>query len=579
MHPYLLLPLLAAVLGAGFGAVILGLGPRQRPNQTAAALLFGASFWGGCEVLWNTAADAETALQLHRVSALGWVFLGPNAVTLVCSLTEVSLPRIQRALPALYLLDAGFLLAAWTSDAMLAGMVRTPFGWGLVPGPLFGAWFALTTFAVAVGLTQWVRVYRRAHSSVDREAGARTGLYAMAPFALGSLTDGLLPLFDVQWPRVGSLSCASVGLVALWGLRRYGYTLLDGESFSQHVLRTLPDGVALTSLNGRIRLANTRMDELLGCRSGEAVGLALADHVDLPLLDPPRELREGECELVQVSGRRIPVAISAAPLTARDDELHGLVLIVRDRREIAGLRLRLITSGRLAAVGELAAGIAHEINNPLAFVRANLGHLRREWELFAAGLDKPEVDGGLRDSLAEWGTVLEESLDGVDRASAIVRDVRDFSHAGSEERELADLNELVEAALRMGTHQLAPGVQIERSFGELPAVPCSPQRLKQLFLNLIVNAIQAVGEEGRIRVETAESGALAVVTVLDDGCGIAPEDLDRVFDPFFTTKPAGEGTGLGLAISHEIARSHGGSIRVDSEPGRGTRVRVELPLA
>jgi signal transduction histidine kinase len=272
------------------------------------------------------------------------------------------------------------------------------------------------------------------------------------------------------------------------------------------------------------------------------------------------------------------VSVAAAPLATRDGSIHGLVLIVRDRREVAGLRLRLITSGRLAAVGELAAGIAHEINNPLAFVRANLGHLRREWELLVGGLDKPEIDAGLRASLAEWGAVLEESLDGVDRAGAIVRDVRDFSHAGGEAREPADLNTLVEAALRMATPQLARGVQIERAFGELPAVPCSPQRLKQLFLNLVVNAIQAVGAEGAIRVETRRSGERAVVIVVDDGCGIAPEDLERIFDPFFTTKPAGEGTGLGLAISHEIARSHGGAIRVESELGRGTRVRVELPL-
>jgi signal transduction histidine kinase len=571
---YLAVPLLAAVLAAGFGTGILMIGARERPNQVIAALHFGGAFWAGCEVLWNAAPDAQTALLLHRIAGPGWIFIGPLAVHLVCSVTEVRLPRLQRYVPALYALNAGFLLLAWTTDTMLARMDPVPWGYGMVPGSLFPLWSGQTALLIGLALFEWVRLHRRSPSASDRVTGARTGVLMTLPFVVGAASDIALPMFGVQVPRLGSLSCASIGGAAIYALRRYGFSMLDPGAFSQRVLATLPDGVALTSLNGRIRLANSRMDELLGCVSGGAVGLAIGDHLAIAL--PPGELREQECELLQVSGRQIPVAVSAVPMVNDDGSPQSFVLLVRDRREVAGLRLRLITSGRLAAVGQLAAGIAHEINNPLAFVRANLAHLRREWETLAAEVEK---DGAAVPALAEWGSVLEESLEGVDRAAAIVRDVREFSHAGGEETELADLNAIVESALRMASPQLGAGVCVERAWGELPAIPCAPQRLRQLFLNLIVNAAQAVEGNGEIRLETRREADRALFRVRDDGHGIAREDLERIFDPFFTTKPAGKGTGLGLAICHEIARSHGGTIHVESELGRGTTVTVSLPLA
>ena len=576
-HLYLVVPLLAAMLAAGFGAAILIIGPQQRPNRASAALLLGGSFWGACEVLWNLAPEAGAALWIHRLSAPGWVLIGPHAVNLACNVSEVKLSRLQDWLLVFYAVGAVFVLATWTSDAMLAAMTPAPWGWALVPGPLFPVWFAGTAVLIATALVTWVRAHQLSRSAVDRNLGRRTAFLMTLPLVAGSFTDAILPCFGIQLPRLGALALATIGGLTIFALKRYGFSMLDTAAFSRRVLRTLPDGVALTSLNGRIRLANARMDELLGCRPGGALGLALREHLELPLLDPPMERREEPSELVQLPGGRIPVAVSAAPITDERGTPLALVVVVRDQREIASLRLRLVTSSRMAAVGQLAAGIAHEINNPLAFVRANLGHLRSEWEPLAADLAKGE---GLADPrVDEWGSVLEESLEGVDRAVAIVRDIRDFSHAGGEATELADVNALVEAALRVAAPQIAPGTRVERAFGDVPPLLCGPQRLKQLFLNLIVNAAQAVGEGGCVGIATAREGERAVVRVSDDGCGIEAHHLERIFDPFFTTKPAGEGTGLGLAISHEIARSHGGEIHVESEPGRGTTVRVELPLA
>ncbi len=360
----------------------------------------------------------------------------------------------------------------------------------------------------------------------------------------------------------------------LWYLERYGYSRLSPTAFSSRVLRTLPDGIALVNLNGRIRLANQRMATLIGCTLPRAEGLRLADHLDPGLLDPPRELREVASELRPLAGRPFPVSISAAPLMDNASRLMGVVVIARDMREVSLLRDRLVTSDRLIAVGQLAAGIAHEVNNPLAFVRSNLGYMRREWR----GLVQQLRCGGGASSAREWEELIAETLDGVDRAAGIIRDVKSISHTGEGELASADLNELLDQVLRVATPQFKSRIRLETCYGHIPAVPCSPQRLQQLFLNLVVNAAQAIDGHGVIRITTERSGDTVIATVEDDGCGIPPELAERIFDPFFTTKAVGEGSGLGLSISYEIVRSHRGEIWVDSVPGRGTAFHVRLPL-
>jgi len=243
------------------------------------------------------------------------------------------------------------------------------------------------------------------------------------------------------------------------------------------------------------------------------------------------------------------------------------------RAEAAALRQR-----RLAAMGELAAGIAHEINNPLAYVRANLSLLRQHWESLGTELEKSGVSGPCDELIAEGAEMIDESLEGVDRASAIVRDVKGLAHAGGGERSMADLNELLDGVLRMAAPQLRVTAVVEKEYGEVPLVPCAPQELQQVFLNLILNASQAIVDRGTIRVRTEAQDESVTAWIEDDGCGIEPSLLDRIFDPFFTTKPVGEGTGLGLGIAHEIVRKHGGEITIDSKPGRGTVFGVRLPV-
>jgi len=244
--------------------------------------------------------------------------------------------------------------------------------------------------------------------------------------------------------------------------------------------------------------------------------------------------------------------------------------------ERTAIQERLRQSQKLEAVGQLAAGLAHEINNPMSYVRSNLHSLREEWSQSRSKM-VPNMDAEVFD---DCQALIEESLEGVERTIAIVRDVKEFSHLGTADRarwELARLSDLLDGALRVASSRSSGGVSFEQEYAETPDCYCSANQLRQVFVNLIVNAIQAVGDSGTVRMTTAVDGDTVVARVEDDGAGMSQDTRERLFDPFFTTKPVGEGTGLGLSVSYEIVRNHGGEIRVFSELGAGTVFEVRLP--
>ncbi|MEN8160731.1 MAG: ATP-binding protein, partial [Myxococcota bacterium] len=253
--------------------------------------------------------------------------------------------------------------------------------------------------------------------------------------------------------------------------------------------------------------------------------------------------------------------------------------LVEDITERRALEEGLRRSQKLESVGQLAAGIAHEINNPMAFVRTNLAVLREEWNALRKDLGNVDAPDALAEHFGECESLIDESLEGIERTIAIARDMREFAHTGSDGRAEVDVNQVLEACVRVAGPHRRGATRIEERYGEIPAVWASAGQLSQVFVNLLVNALQAVGQVGKVEIETRLEDDRAVVRVSDDGAGIAPEHRDRLFDPFFTTKPAGEGTGLGLYVSHEIVRGHGGEIVVISTPGEGASFEVRLPVA
>ncbi|MCH7600230.1 MAG: PAS domain-containing protein [Myxococcales bacterium] len=578
MSLYLVLPLLACISTSILATIVCCRGTKDRSTRDAALLLSGVSFWAACEVLWNTRSDPDVALAYIKASALGWAFIGPLGVGLVLAATGEAAPRIRRALPTLIAIGGLFLLLDWFTPWFHTGVARTRWGWGYELGPAFVFFhlFALSCMCLAFEVGR--QAYRKMNTKRERYHARWVGAGLFCSFALAGLTDGLLPMFGIQVPHLGTIVHASLSGAIVWTFYRSGYPLLAPGLFAAEILETLPDGVAMLNPDGRIRYGNSAMAKLLGCPTFQLDGLDIRELIhglNGRLID---ELTEVECELSSEGGDTVPVSLSSAALNDRQGSPIGIVLVARDLRELEALRGRLVVSGRLAAVGELAAGIAHEINNPLAYVRANLSLLRHHWESLGAELEKSGASGSCDELIAEGAEMIDESLEGVDRASAIVRDVKGLAHSGRGDRTMADLNELLDGVLRMAAPQLRVAAVVEKDYGLLPLIACAPQELQQVFLNLILNANQAIVTRGTIRVRTEAQSRSVVVRIEDDGCGIEADLMDRIFDPFFTTKPVGEGTGLGLGIAHEIVRKHGGEITIDSKPGKGTVFSVRLPV-
>lgn len=273
---------------------------------------------------------------------------------------------------------------------------------------------------------------------------------------------------------------------------------------------------------------------------------------------------------------------------------------------------QLIQSEKMAAIGLLAAGVAHEINNPIAFVDSNLNTLKKyavritelidHYARLESSVDQGEqaqaaamlgpirvfkktrkIDFVLRDMVA----LTEESLDGVNRVKGIVRDLKTFSRADQDEISSIDVNETLDSAINIIRNELKHKARIIRDYSDLPPIECSPQRISQVFLNLLVNAAQAIESDGIVMVasrylqdnenQPGESGRVEVI-VTDNGRGIEQEQVAHIFDPFFTTKAVGNGVGLGLSIAYDIVKAHAGTIRVESEPNKGSIFTVTLPV-
>ncbi|NVJ27088.1 GAF domain-containing protein [Myxococcus sp. AM011] len=252
--------------------------------------------------------------------------------------------------------------------------------------------------------------------------------------------------------------------------------------------------------------------------------------------------------------------------------LGGVSLDVTDRK---AMQAQLVVSDRLAAVGTLAAGVAHEINNPLAFVLSNLSFLSVELQSVARELPPGRT--------SEMEEVLREAMDGAHRVRQIVRDLRTFSRGDDEVATAVNIQAVLESAITMARGELKMRAQIIRDYRDVPPVEGNEGRFGQVFLNLLINAAHAIPEgkpeHNEVRVTLRPQGERVIIEVQDTGVGMAPDVRARIFDPFFTTKPVGVGTGLGLSICHGIVTGFGGDISVESEPGRGSTFRVSLPVS
>jgi signal transduction histidine kinase len=267
--------------------------------------------------------------------------------------------------------------------------------------------------------------------------------------------------------------------------------------------------------------------------------------------------------------------------------------------KLSKAREQLMQSEKLASIGQLAAGVAHEINNPIGYIFSNFTALEHylsgllqmlaAYESAEEVIASPDVLARLKELRqrveldylkGDLPYLMEESREGITRVRKIVQDLKDFSRIDSSQQwQRADLHQGIESTLNIVNNEIKYKADVIKEYGDVPEIECLPSQINQVVMNIVVNAAQSIGEgRGRITIRTGSDGAHVWIEVADTGCGISQENMSRIFDPFFTTKPVGKGTGLGLSLSYGIVQKHGGHIDVESDVGKGSVFRIVLPI-
>ena len=335
------------------------------------------------------------------------------------------------------------------------------------------------------------------------------------------------------------------------------------KEFSENIVESINVGILAADLEDRVESWNSQIEKLTGISRERALGRKLSELLPADLFDRLGAGVDNVYKFV-LKPKEVTLNIAIAPLLSREGAQIGRLIIFDDVTDRAELERRLVQADKLSSIGLLAAGVAHEVNTPLAVIST-----------YAQMLAK-QISGD-----EQKAPLLEKIARQTFRASEIVNSLLSFSRTSPTEFVTVDLNKVVRETLALMEHQLTKsGVTAELTFDDkLPRIKGSPGKLQQVFLNLFLNARDAMERGGVLTVKTSALEGRVLVTVADSGGGIARENLEKIFDPFFTTKGAKKGTGLGLSVSYGIVREHAGNIEVQSQIGAGTRFELSFPEA
>jgi len=395
--------------------------------------------------------------------------------------------------------------------------------------------------------------------------------HCVAVLGLGKTVDGdFLSSDDVELVEtIAGYVAVALDNAQLYGsLEQKALEIARLKDFSENIVESLNVGVLAVDLSGLVESWNTRVEQLFGVPRQDAVGASL-DSVLPPELAAEITARGDGDQItgiykqrVQHKGRSLTLNVSITPLVSKSGERIGRLLLVDDVTQRERMEEQMTQTEKLTSLGLLAAGVAHEVNTPLAVISNYIQMLAKQM---------PETD--------PRHSIIEKIVKQTFRASEIVNNLLNFSRTGGSEIANVDVNLVVEETLSLVSHPLKTSqIQIVKNLADgLPAVRGSANKLQQVFLNLFLNARDAMPSGGILEVRTAAQNGSVEIDVADTGMGIPREHIHKIFDPFFTTKASGRGTGLGLSVSYGIIKEHSGKVDVRSTPGKGTSFHVELP--
>jgi PAS domain S-box-containing protein len=395
--------------------------------------------------------------------------------------------------------------------------------------------------------------------------------HSVAVLGLGKTVDGdFLSSDDVELVETiaGYVAVALDNAQLYNSLEQKALEIVRLKDFSENIVESLNFGVLAVDLSGLVESWNTRMEQLFGVPRQEAVGAKLDSLLPAELAAEISARGDGEQVIgiykqrLQHQGRSLTLNVSITPLVSKSGERIGRLLLFDDVTQRERMEEQMSQTEKLTSLGLLAAGVAHEVNTPLAVISNYIQMLAKQM---------PEND--------PRHSIIEKIVKQTFRASEIVNNLLNFSRTGAAEVGNVDVNQVVEETLSLVSHPLKTSqIQVVKNLGEsLPAVRGSANKLQQVFLNLFLNARDAMPSGGILEVRTSAHNGSVEIEVVDTGAGIPREHIHRIFDPFFTTKASGRGTGLGLSVSYGIIKEHAGKVDVRSAPGKGTSFHVEFP--
>ena len=409
------------------------------------------------------------------------------------------------------------------------------------------------------------------------------------------------------------------------------------KNYFDNIIQSMMDMLFVLNPDKTIRTVNSAVQNILGYPENDLIGKDFSilegegEGEPISILVQEGFIGQAEKTLLAKDGKEIPVLLSGSVMRAGNGEIEAVVCVARDiterkriEKENASLleetknslddlkqtQSYLLQSEKMASVGQLAAGVAHEINNPTGFVHSNLGSMKKysarvlelinryeeglavikdngskEVTSFYEEMDELKKKLKIDFILKDFEKVITDSLEGTQRIKKIVADLKSFSRVDQAEFKRANINEGLTSTLNVVWNELKYKCTVEKNYGDLPQIYCNPGQLNQVFMNLLLNAAQALEQKGTIAISThyvnGQTGAeqdYVEIKISDTGRGIPEDKLKRIFEPFFTTKPVGKGTGLGLSISYDIIQKHKGEISVESAVGKGTTFAIKLPV-
>jgi len=580
MNIFAIHSLICFILSTVLMATILFLNPKSNVNRAFSVLMFAICIGAFGQFEYRIVLAPEIASMFHNVESIGWYFLPAlflNFALIFCRRGRILSTRLYRPLLLFPALVLSYL--QWTTDLIYVRQgVRMPWGYSFAPGKL--SWI-LVVYIMGYFVQALYFMYRfRQETHPGSEKKQATIILGSVSFCLvGSMTtDVIMPMAGISIPEMGVGFVIIFGACIAYGIQRYQMMAITPATVAYNILTAIPDTVVLVDVEGKISETNQAVEQLLGYGKDELIGRrggtlfaeeeeeeeVLLKDKGLARVFKETTVRGQEATCISKSGERIPVRISGQVMKDTRGNITGIVAVLHDLREERKLRQELIQIEKLSAVGLMAGGVAHELNNPLGVI---LGYIQLMISEISA--DDPKYKD------------LKTMEDALHRCKTIIQNLLSFSRQDKEEYTKINIADVIQSALTLIGHQMeVNNVKIIRNIQDnLYPVKGKTQQVEQVFINIMINAQDAMPEGGELTITAENTDKQVKITFKDTGRGVPPDILSRIFEPFVTTKPPGKGTGLGLSVSYGIIKEHGGDIKIQSKEGTGTAVTITLPAA